>query len=68
MTDIERMDVPALIGNALRESDPDVLRSMVQTMAEMLMSAEVDGLCGAPKGVRSEDRVNQRNVRALPSA
>lgn len=61
MTDIQRMDVPAMLGNALSESDPDILRSMVQAMAEMLMSAEVDGLCGAPKGVRSEDRTNQRN-------
>ncbi|QKW33685.1 IS256 family transposase [Actinomadura sp. NAK00032] len=41
--------------------EPDVLRSMVKTMAEALMSAEADAVCGADYGTRSEDRVNRRN-------
>ncbi|MWA07219.1 IS256 family transposase [Actinomadura sp. LD22] len=41
--------------------EPDVLRSMVQTMAEALMSAEADAVCGADYGQRSGGRVNRRN-------
>ncbi len=61
MTDVDRMDLPAVLGNVLEETDPDVLRSMVREMAHMLMEAEADGLCGAPKGIPSPDRVNYRN-------
>ncbi|WP_420820042.1 transposase, partial [Sinosporangium album] len=38
-----------------------MLRSMVKTMADALMSAEADTLCGAGYGERSDDRVNHRN-------
>src|SRR3954454_11408677 len=41
--------------------EPDLLRSMVKTMAEALMSAEADGICGAGYGQRSGERVNRRN-------
>jgi putative transposase len=34
---------------------------MVKTLAEALMSAGADAICGAPYGVCSEDRTNQRN-------
>ncbi|GAA4638950.1 IS256-like element IS1081 family transposase [Actinoallomurus vinaceus] len=34
---------------------------MVKTMAEALMSAEADALCGAEYGQRSGERVNRRN-------
>ena len=42
-------------------AEPDVLRSLLKTFVEALMSAEADAICGAPYGVRSEDRVNSRN-------
>jgi putative transposase len=41
--------------------EPDLLRQMVKTMAEALMSAEADAMCGAGYGERSEERVNSRN-------
>ncbi|MEV5755150.1 IS256 family transposase, partial [Actinoallomurus sp. NPDC052308] len=41
--------------------EPDLLRNMVKTMAEALMSAEADALCGAEYGQRSGERVNRRN-------
>ncbi|MFB9204502.1 transposase, partial [Nonomuraea spiralis] len=41
--------------------DPDLLRSMVKTMAETLMSAEADSMCGAGYGERSSERINSRN-------
>src|SRR5690349_22601834 len=42
-------------------ASPDVLRDMVKTFADALMSAEADAICGAPYGQRSEDRTNNRN-------
>ena len=45
----------------IAEGDIDVLRTLVKEMAEALMSAEVDALCGAGRGERSPERVNRRN-------
>jgi transposase-like protein len=45
----------------LAQASPDLLRAMVATFAEALMGADADAVCGAPFGVRSEDRVNTRN-------
>jgi len=55
------MDPLAWLRKQLEEADADLLREMVRTFAENLMSAEADALCGAPYGERSEDRVNRRN-------
>lgn len=49
------------LAKQIETSNPDVLRSMVKTMAEALMSAEADTLCGAPYGERSQERTNSRN-------
>ncbi|NPV60893.1 MAG: IS256 family transposase [Actinobacteria bacterium] len=43
------------------EADVDLLREMVATMAEMLMSAEVSAICGADYRERTDERVNSRN-------
>jgi transposase-like protein len=43
------------------EAHPDLVRGMLQTITEMVMGAEVDGLCGAGYGERSQERVNSRN-------
>jgi len=45
----------------IEEGDVDLLRTMVKQMAEVLMDAEVDALCGAPHGTRHPERVNRRN-------
>jgi transposase-like protein len=45
----------------IAEGDVDVLRTMVKQMAEALMGAEVDALCGASHGERHPERTNQRN-------
>jgi hypothetical protein len=45
----------------LEQASPDLLRAMLQTFAEALMSADADAVCGAPYGQVSEDRVNRRN-------
>jgi len=45
------------------ESDAgsDLLAEMVKMAAELLMDADVDLLCGAAYGERTESRVNSRN-------
>ena len=45
----------------IAEGDIDILRTLVKEMAEALMGAEVDALCGASHGERHPERVNRRN-------
>ncbi len=56
-----RMDPLAWLRKHVETADVDLLREMVRTFAENLMSAEADAMCGAPYGERSDDRVNRRN-------
>jgi transposase-like protein len=49
------------LAQQIETGDPDMLRSMVKTMAETLMSAEADSLGGAGYGERSSERTNSRN-------
>jgi putative transposase len=42
-------------------ADTDVLRQMIQYVAQRLMDLDVEGLCGAGYGERSPERVNSRN-------
>jgi transposase-like protein len=55
------VDAGAFLREHLETASPDLLRSMVKTFAEALMSAEADAMCGAPYGERSDERTNQRN-------
>ena len=52
------IDLSELIEKSM---DGDWLREMIGFAAERLMDLEVEGLCGAGFGERSEDRVNHRN-------
>jgi transposase-like protein len=45
----------------LAEASPDVLRTMVREMAQRMMDAEVEQVCGAGYGEVSAERVNSRN-------
>jgi putative transposase len=55
------MDPAGWLRQQLENADIDLLREMVRTFAEALMSADVDGVCGADYGTVSDDRVNRRN-------
>ena len=55
------MGAAEVLRKYLLEADPDLVRSMVQTFAEALMSAEASGLCNAEYGEVSAERVNSRN-------
>jgi putative transposase len=55
------MDAAGWLRKQLEEAHPDLLRAMVKEMAEALMSADADAVCGAGYGERSPERVNRRN-------
>ncbi len=55
------MDASGWLRKQLEEAHPDLLRAMVKEMAETLMSADADAVCGAGYGERSLERVNRRN-------
>jgi putative transposase len=55
------IDVSGWLEEQLAQASPDLLRAMVTTFAEALMSAEADAVCGAGYGERSTERTNTRN-------
>jgi len=55
------IDLSTFVSEHLERAEPDLLRSILQTFVEALMGAEADAICGAPYGVRSEERTNSRN-------
>jgi putative transposase len=56
-----RMDVLGWLHKQLEQASPDLLRAMVKTIAETLMAAEAETLCGAAYRERSPERLNTRN-------
>jgi transposase-like protein len=61
MTAPRSVDPAGLLREQLEAASPDLLRAMVKTFADALMSAEADAVCGAGYGQRSSERVNSRN-------
>lgn len=61
MTAVPSIDMATWVDEHLGQASPDLLRNMVRTFAEAMMSAEADAVCGAAYGTVSEDRVNYRN-------
>src|SRR4051812_12537388 len=55
------IDPAQFLHDHLAAASPDVLRSLLTTFIDTLMSAEADALCGAPYGMPSPDRTNHRN-------
>jgi putative transposase len=61
MTATPSIDLPAWMVEQLSQASPDLLRQMVQTFAEALMSSDADAVCGAGYGQRSTERTNTHN-------
>jgi transposase-like protein len=61
MTAPKSVDPARFLREQLEAASPDLLRDMVKTFADALMSAEADAVCGAPYGTRSDERTNSRN-------
>lgn len=61
MTAPDSLPLHAFTEENLASASPDLLRTMVRTFADALMSAKADAFCGAEYGQVSEERVNSRN-------
>ena len=59
--DDHSIDPVAFLTEQVERAEPDLLRLMLKTFIDALMSAEADAVCGAGYGQRSTDRVNSRN-------
>src|SRR5215472_9362344 len=55
------IDPARFLHDQLASASPDLLRSLLTTFIDALMSAEADAVCGAPYGMPSPERVNVRN-------
>ena len=61
MTAAHIVDPAHVLGEALSEASPDLMRHLLQTMINALLSADVDAVVGAEWGRPSPDRVTHRN-------
>jgi putative transposase len=61
MTAPHMIDPAGLLGEALSDASPDLMRHLLGTVINSLLSADADAVCGAEYGVASPDRVNSRN-------
>jgi len=56
-----KIDPMQWLRKQLEEGSSDLLREMIREFAEQLMHADVNAICGAGYGERSEERLNSRN-------
>ncbi|GGO94436.1 IS256 family transposase [Nocardioides phosphati] len=61
MTAAHIVDPARLLGEALAEASPDLMRDLLQTMINALLSADADSVVGAEYGRPTPGRVSQRN-------
>jgi putative transposase len=61
MTVTSSIDPARLLEEQLAQASPDLLRELLTTFVNTLMSAEADAVCGAAYGSVSPDRTNRRN-------
>jgi len=61
MTVTPSIDPARLLEEQLAQASPDLLRELLTTFINTLMSTEADAVCGAAYGTASPERVNRRN-------
>jgi len=61
MTATPSIDPARFLHEELAQASPDLMRELLATFVNALLSAQADAVCGAEYGQRSEDRVNRRN-------
>lgn len=61
MTVTPSIDGVRLLEEHLAQASPDLLRELLTTFINPLMSAEADAVCGAAYGTSSPGRINRRN-------
>ena len=61
MTAPSSIDPARFLSEQLAQASPDLLRQLLSTFIDTLMSAEADAVCGAEYRQRSPERTNTRN-------
>ena len=61
MTVTPSIDAARLIEEQLAQASPHLLRELLTSLINTLMSAEADAVCGAAYGVSSPEWTNRRN-------
>ena len=61
MTSRSSIDPARLLEEQLAQASPDLLRELLGTFINTLLSAEADAVCGAEYGTVGPERVNRRN-------
>ena len=61
MTAPHILNPAALLEKGLSDASPDLLRHLLSTVVNALLSAEADAVCGAEYGQASPERTNSRN-------
>jgi len=61
MTVVPSIDPARFLDEHLAQASPDLLREMLTTFINALLSADADSVCGAAYGAVSEERINRRN-------
>ena len=61
MTAPHIIDPARLLGQALSGASPDLMRQLLTTVINVLLSADADAVCGAEYRQASPERVNSRN-------
>src|SRR3954447_5377887 len=55
------LDPAAFLHDQLAQASPDLMRELLTTFVNALLSADADAVCGAAYNARTPDRVNSRN-------
>lgn len=55
------IDPTRLLEEQIHQASPDLLRELLSTFINTLLSAEADTVCGADYGTTSQTRTNRRN-------
>jgi len=61
MTANTSIDPSLFLHEQLTQASPDLMRELLGTFINALLSAQADSVCGAEYGTRSDDRTNRRN-------
>ncbi len=61
MTAVPSIDPAQILTEHLTQASPDLMRELLTTFVNALMSGHADSVCGAEYGSRAPERVNSRN-------
>ena len=61
MTAVPSIDPARFLTEQLAQASPDLMRDLLTTFVNALLSAQADAVCGAGYGERTSERVNSRN-------